>query len=85
MFGEAGGMLQTPRRYRLWEGFRPRQFPEVFEESSHMIELSFEKDLHENANENRSEVQWPPIRLIKKSTSGKCWRRCGEKGAFLHC
>ena len=52
MFGEAGGMLQTPRRYRLWEGFRPRQFPEVFEESSHMIELSFEKDLHENANEN---------------------------------
>ena len=50
-----------------------------------MIELSFEKDLHENANENRSEVQWPPIRLIKKSTSGKCWRRCGEKGAFLHC
>ena len=52
MFGEAGGMLHTPGRYRLWEGFRPRQFPEVFEESSHMIELSFEKDLHENANEN---------------------------------
>ena len=22
---------------------------------------------------------------IKKSTNNKCWRRCGEKGNFLHC
>ena len=78
-------MLQTPRQYRLGEGFRPRQYPEVFERSSHMIEISFDKDLHENANENHSEVQWPPIRLTKKSTSGKCWRGCGEKGPFLQC
>jgi len=21
----------------------------------------------------------------KKSTNNKCWRRCEEKGAFLHC
>ena len=56
MWGEAGGMLQTPRWYRLWEGFRPRQYPEVFEGSSHMIELSFDKDLHEKANENHNEV-----------------------------
>ena len=28
-----------------------------------------------------------PIRMasIKKSTNNKCWRRCGEKGIFLHC
>ena len=28
-----------------------------------------------------------PVRMdiIKKSTSNKCWRRCGEKGMFLHC
>ena len=23
--------------------------------------------------------------IINKSTNNKCWRRCGEKGIFLHC
>ena len=23
--------------------------------------------------------------IIKKSKNNKCWRRCGEKGAILHC
>ena len=23
--------------------------------------------------------------IIKNSTNNKCWRRCGEKGALLHC
>ena len=29
----------------------------------------------------------PPVRttIINKSTKNNCWRRCGEKGALLHC
>ena len=23
--------------------------------------------------------------IIKKSINNKCWRKCGEKGTFLHC
>ena len=23
--------------------------------------------------------------IIEKSINNKCWRRCGEKGTFLHC
>ena len=47
-----------------------------------MIELSFDKDLHEKANENHNEVSMATVKLTKKSTSGKCWRGCGEKGPF---
>ena len=30
---------------------------------------------------------YTPVRIdaIQKSTSNKCWRGCGEKGALLHC
>ena len=40
-----------------------------------------------NANQNHNEVPSPPVRMAasKKPTDNKCWRRCGEKGTFLHC
>ena len=78
--GRSWGDATDPEANRLWEGFRPREYPEVFEESSHMIELSFDKDLHEKANENHKEVSMATVKLTKMSTSGKCWRGCGEKG-----
>ena len=30
---------------------------------------------------------YTPVRMaaIQKSTSNKCWRECGEKGALLYC
>ena len=30
-------------------------------------------------------INYTPIQIFFKSTNNKCWRRCGEKGTFLHC
>lgn len=40
-----------------------------------------------HANQSHSELSLTPIRMvsIRKTRSNKCWRGCGENGAFVHC
>jgi hypothetical protein len=40
-----------------------------------------------NANQTTLRFHLTPVRMvkIKNSCDSRCWRGCGERGAFLHC
>ena len=55
--------------------------------NKHMTRCSISLIMTEMQIKTTMTYHFTQIRVptIKKFTNNKCWRRCGEKGTFLHC